>query len=127
MIFRTPSECLEPQKTPRKHHNKHNKHSKRHEHGKGNSAMKMRRSCQVHLILLFCEYDIVHSSNVVYINVPLLPLIQAHSFHTDVAEVQKMETELLTLLDDFNSGKLRAFGKKFISVMQHFRFLHSSD
>ena len=35
-----------------------------------------------------------------------------------------METELLTLLDDFNSGKLRAFGKKFISVMQHFRFLH---
>lgn len=35
---------------------------------------------------------------------------QAHSFHTDAAEVQKMEKELLTLLAEFNSGKLRAFG-----------------
>ena len=37
-----------------------------------------------------------------------------------------METELLTLLDDFNSGKLRAFGMKFISVMQEFIFLQSN-
>ena len=39
---------------------------------------------------------------------------QAHSFHTEAAaEVQKMEKELLTLLSDFNTGKLRAFGEKF--------------
>jgi len=30
----------------------------------------------------------------------------ADSFHTDAAEVQKMEKDLLSLLDDFNSGKL---------------------
>lgn len=36
---------------------------------------------------------------------------QTHSFHTDAAEVQQMETVLLKLLDDFNSGKLRAFGQ----------------
>lgn len=36
---------------------------------------------------------------------------QTHSFHTDAAEVQHMETVLLKLLDDFNSGKLRAFGQ----------------
>ena len=35
-----------------------------------------------------------------------------------------METELLTLLDDFNSGKLRAFGIRFILVMQQFIFQH---
>ena len=35
---------------------------------------------------------------------------QTHSFHTDAAEVQHMEKGLLKLLDDFNSGKLRAFG-----------------
>ena len=40
---------------------------------------------------------------------------QTHSFHTDAAEVQQMETVLLKLLDDFNSGKLRAFGKNIIS------------
>lgn len=34
-----------------------------------------------------------------------------HSFHTDATEVQQMETVLLKLLDDFNSGKLRAFGQ----------------
>ena len=36
-----------------------------------------------------------------------------------------METELLTLLDDFNSGKLRAFGIRFILVMQQFIFQHN--
>ena len=46
---------------------------------------------------------------------------QAHSFHTDAAEVQKMERELLTLLGDFNSGKLRAFGEGFLMYFeQHF-------
>jgi hypothetical protein len=30
-----------------------------------------------------------------------------HCFLTDAAEVQQMETVLLKLLDDFNSGKLR--------------------
>jgi len=36
---------------------------------------------------------------------------QTHSFHTDAAEVQRMEKGLLKLLDDFNSGRLRAFGE----------------
>ncbi len=36
---------------------------------------------------------------------------QTHSFHTDAAEVQHMEKGLLKLLEDFNSGKLRAFGQ----------------
>ena len=36
---------------------------------------------------------------------------QTHSFHTDAAEVQHMEKGLLKLLDDFNSGRLRAFGE----------------
>ena len=35
---------------------------------------------------------------------------QTHSFHTDASEVQHMEEGLIKLLDDFNSGKLRAFG-----------------
>eukprot|EP00094_Tigriopus_californicus_P003016 TCALIF_02905-PA protein Name:"Similar to Ccdc28b Coiled-coil domain-containing protein 28B (Mus musculus)" AED:0.00 eAED:0.00 QI:239/1/1/1/1/1/3/772/207 len=34
-----------------------------------------------------------------------------HSFHTDATEVQHMEKSLLGLLEDFNSGKLRAFGQ----------------
>ena len=37
---------------------------------------------------------------------------QTHSFHTDASEVQHMEEGLLKLLDDFNSGKLRAFGEE---------------
>jgi len=41
---------------------------------------------------------------------------QTHSFHTDAGEVQHMEEGLLKLLDDFNSGKLRAFGK---DIIQH--------
>ena len=36
---------------------------------------------------------------------------QTHSFHTDASEVQHMEEGLIKLLEDFNSGKLRAFGK----------------
>ncbi|XP_046407095.1 coiled-coil domain-containing protein 28A isoform X2 [Ischnura elegans] len=34
-----------------------------------------------------------------------------HSFLSDVTDVRRMETALLHLLDDFHSGKLRAFGK----------------
>ena len=34
-----------------------------------------------------------------------------------------MEKELLTLLDDFNSGKLRAFGKQSMLMMQQYIFL----
>lgn len=33
-----------------------------------------------------------------------------HSFLTDVADVREMEKGLLSLLDDFHSGKLQAFG-----------------
>ncbi|KAG7461067.1 hypothetical protein MATL_G00206110 [Megalops atlanticus] len=33
-----------------------------------------------------------------------------HSFLTDVSDVQEMERGLLSLLDDFHSGKLQAFG-----------------
>ena len=36
---------------------------------------------------------------------------QTHSFHTDAAEVQHMEKGLIKLMEDFNSGKLRAFGE----------------
>jgi len=36
---------------------------------------------------------------------------QTHSFHTEAKEVQQMEISLLKLLNDFNSGKLRAFGQ----------------
>lgn len=34
-----------------------------------------------------------------------------HSFLTDVSDVQEMEKGLLSLLNDFHSGKLQAFGK----------------
>lgn len=34
-----------------------------------------------------------------------------HSFLTDVSDVQEMERGLLSLLNDFHSGKLQAFGK----------------
>ncbi|XP_061896414.1 coiled-coil domain-containing protein 28A isoform X2 [Entelurus aequoreus] len=37
------------------------------------------------------------------------PTIQ-HSFLTDVSDVQEMENGLLSLLNDFHSGKLQAFG-----------------
>ena len=46
-----------------------------------------------------------------------------HSFHTDATEVQQMETVLLKLLDDFNSGKLRAFGQSCSMEQVHFLFL----
>ncbi|XP_067675885.1 coiled-coil domain-containing protein 28B-like [Haliotis asinina] len=35
---------------------------------------------------------------------------EEHSFLTDVADVREMEQGLLGLLEDFHSGKLRAFG-----------------
>lgn len=38
-----------------------------------------------------------------------------HSFLTDVSDVQEMEKGLLSLLNDFHSGKLQAFGK----LLQH--------
>lgn len=34
-----------------------------------------------------------------------------HSFLTDVSDVQEMEKGLLSLLNDFHSGKLQAFGR----------------
>lgn len=37
------------------------------------------------------------------------PVVQ-HSFLTDVSDVQEMEKGLLSLLNDFHSGKLQAFG-----------------
>ncbi|XP_054915255.1 coiled-coil domain-containing protein 28A [Poeciliopsis prolifica] len=39
------------------------------------------------------------------------PVIQ-HSFLTDVSDVQEMEKGLLSLLNDFHSGKLQAFGNE---------------
>lgn len=36
---------------------------------------------------------------------------QHHCFLSDVMDVRQMEQALLHLLDDFHSGKLRAFGK----------------
>ena len=35
-----------------------------------------------------------------------------HSFITDVNDVRNMQEGLLKLLDDFDSGKVQAFGKK---------------
>lgn len=48
------------------------------------------------------------------------PTIQ-HSFLTDVSDVQEMENGLLSLLNDFHSGKLQAFGKFSSSI----HYLHS--
>ncbi|XP_010794273.1 coiled-coil domain-containing protein 28A [Notothenia coriiceps] len=49
------------------------------------------------------------------------PIIQ-HSFLTDVSDVQEMENGLLSLLDDFHSGKLQAFGNECsIGQMEHVR------
>jgi hypothetical protein len=36
---------------------------------------------------------------------------QHHSFLSDVTDVRRMEAALLHLLEDFHSGKLRAFGE----------------
>uniref|UniRef100_A0A8D8S2L7 Coiled-coil domain-containing protein 28B n=1 Tax=Cacopsylla melanoneura TaxID=428564 RepID=A0A8D8S2L7_9HEMI len=40
-----------------------------------------------------------------------VPPLQHHSFLSDVTDVRQMEQALLKLLEDFHSGKLRAFGK----------------
>uniref|UniRef100_H3CY35 Coiled-coil domain containing 28A n=1 Tax=Tetraodon nigroviridis TaxID=99883 RepID=H3CY35_TETNG len=49
------------------------------------------------------------------------PVIQ-HSFLTDVSDVQEMERGLLSLLNDFHSGKLQAFGNACsIEEMEHVR------
>lgn len=49
------------------------------------------------------------------------PSIQ-HSFLTDVSDVQEMEKGLLSLLNDFHSGKLQAFGNECsIDQMEHVR------
>ncbi|XP_022195187.1 coiled-coil domain-containing protein 28B isoform X3 [Nilaparvata lugens] len=42
---------------------------------------------------------------------PLDRSIHHHCFLSDVTDVRRMETALLHLLEDFHSGKLRAFGK----------------
>ncbi|XP_063773507.1 coiled-coil domain-containing protein 28A [Pseudophryne corroboree] len=47
-----------------------------------------------------------------------------HSFLTDVSDVQEMEKGLLSLLNDFHSGKLQAFGNECsIEQMEHVRGL----
>ncbi|MED6292534.1 Coiled-coil domain-containing protein 28A [Characodon lateralis] len=49
------------------------------------------------------------------------PTIQ-HSFLTDVSDVHDMENGLLSLLNDFHSGKLQAFGNECsIDQMEHVR------
>uniref|UniRef100_A0A1B6ILI8 Coiled-coil domain-containing protein 28B n=2 Tax=Homalodisca TaxID=139475 RepID=A0A1B6ILI8_9HEMI len=42
---------------------------------------------------------------------PLERTVHHHCFLSDVTDVRRMETALLHLLEDFHSGKLRAFGK----------------
>ncbi|XP_072121895.1 coiled-coil domain-containing protein 28A [Mobula birostris] len=45
-----------------------------------------------------------------------------HSFLTDVSDVKEMERGLLSLLNDFHSGKLQAFGNECsIEQMEHVR------
>ncbi|XP_061745193.1 coiled-coil domain-containing protein 28A isoform X2 [Nerophis ophidion] len=44
------------------------------------------------------------------------PTIQ-HSFLTDVSDVQEMENGLLSLLNDFHSGKLQAFDAKVLHLV----------
>ncbi|XP_067901619.1 coiled-coil domain-containing protein 28A isoform X2 [Heterodontus francisci] len=45
-----------------------------------------------------------------------------HSFLTDVSDVKEMESGLLSLLTDFHSGKLQAFGNECsIEQMEHVR------
>ncbi|KAI7804360.1 coiled-coil domain-containing protein 28A [Triplophysa rosa] len=45
-----------------------------------------------------------------------------HTFLTDVSDVQDMEKGLLSLLNDFHSGKLQAFGNECsIDQMEHVR------
>nr|XP_023650118.1 coiled-coil domain-containing protein 28A-like [Paramormyrops kingsleyae] len=45
-----------------------------------------------------------------------------HAFLTDVSDVQEMEKGLLSLLNDFHSGKLQAFGNEcLIDQMEHVR------
>ncbi|GCB78207.1 hypothetical protein scyTo_0021177, partial [Scyliorhinus torazame] len=45
-----------------------------------------------------------------------------HSFLTDVSDVKNMERGLLSLLTDFHSGKLQAFGNECsIEQMEHVR------
>ncbi|XP_040285156.1 coiled-coil domain-containing protein 28A isoform X2 [Bufo bufo] len=47
-----------------------------------------------------------------------------HSFLTDVSDVQEMEKGLLSLLNDFHSGKLQAFSNECsIEQMEHVRGL----
>lgn len=49
------------------------------------------------------------------------PVVQ-HSFLTDVSDVQEMENGLLSLLNNFHSGKLQAFGNECsIGQMEHVR------
>ncbi|KAM4710883.1 coiled-coil domain-containing protein 28A isoform 2-T2 [Anableps anableps] len=49
------------------------------------------------------------------------PIVQ-HSFLTDVSDVQEMEKGLLSLLNDFHSGKLQAFGNECsIDQIEHIR------
>lgn len=43
--------------------------------------------------------------------VPLERPVHHHCFLSDVTDVRRMEAALLHLLEDFHSGKLRAFGK----------------
>lgn len=40
--------------------------------------------------------------------------LQRHSFLTDPSEVKKMEKDLLNLMEDFNEGRLHAFGRQSI-------------
>lgn len=46
--------------------------------------------------------------------------LKHHSFISEVPDVRHMERQLLGLLDDFHSGKLKAFGKTSIFYHDHF-------
>lgn len=45
-----------------------------------------------------------------------------HCFLSDVTDVRQMEQALQQLLEDFHSGKLRAFGKNDQNNNTHFLF-----
>lgn len=54
------------------------------------------------------------------------PIIQ-HSFLTDVSDVQEMENGLLSLLNDFHSGKLQAFGNLDLTRAHIIRQMYSNE
>lgn len=60
---------------------------------------------------LICSHCVIIVYMVCVVVAPLERSVHHHCFLSDVTDVRRMETALLHLLEDFHSGKLRAFGK----------------